>query len=401
MRIVKRIGNSHLEEMELIYDFICHFDVHRLLYAINGKHLDEDEILSLTDDINEYKAKLERQKHYLFKFCKTFPKEFASEDNKLPDASEKVSWRMRSGVAGVKKVFKTFCKVSQKKLPGGVDERQACEVSLINVKNYCLDLFGLSSYPECVKELFKTMFEFYESLDNCLVEARRCVKEVATIKGDAKRCLDILIKSCEKSKEQQAHIIEAMMDDPELKKAVMANKSLLGDEENSVLRDYKRSTNTMEQFAQKYYKNCSPKDVSRIGLYNACSETGDDPNLSLARIVFGDDLEKNRKINLVIEHFDELLPTKCKRGKIPAMSLYFFYEWCGSPTIVESFLKYFNKYYKEHRGQWDTIGNSAITGARGKYVKDKEKKYEKERQAMLKKIEALIASNTVKKENAS
>ena len=82
MRILPNIGNSHLEQMNLIYEFICNFDVHNLLFAINGKQLDEEQIISLTNDISEYHIKLKRQKQNLFKFCKTFPKEFASENNK-------------------------------------------------------------------------------------------------------------------------------------------------------------------------------------------------------------------------------------------------------------------------------------------------------------------------------
>lgn len=38
----------------MIYEFICGFDVHNLLYAINGKQLDEEEIVSLTNDIEDF-----------------------------------------------------------------------------------------------------------------------------------------------------------------------------------------------------------------------------------------------------------------------------------------------------------------------------------------------------------
>ena len=91
MHISRQIGNSHVEQMELIADFIDNFEVYRLLYAINGKQLDEDQIISLTNDINEYNAKLSRQKQYLFKYCKTFPKEFAHEENSLVDSSMAVA----------------------------------------------------------------------------------------------------------------------------------------------------------------------------------------------------------------------------------------------------------------------------------------------------------------------
>ena len=298
---------------------------------------------------------------------------------------------MRSGAACVKKVFKTFCKVSHKQLPPGTPEQQAIDRSLISSRNYMLELYGLSSYPQCVKDLFLVMHEFYSNMGDCLEEGMRALKEERLTKGDAHKCLEIFIKSCEKSREAQSHFIEAIKSDPELKKSVMENKSLSGDDENPVLKDYKKSASSKEQFAQHYYHNCSPKDVGKIAIYDAYSEADEDPCLSFAKVVFGNDEVKIRRINFVIEHFDDLLPQKCKRDKIPAMSLYFFYEWCASLLGVESFLNYFNKYYNEHGGRWGTIGKSAITGARSKDTTCRDDSLKKERKKMLDKIEALIS----------
>lgn len=390
MRTSTHIGNSHLEQMNLIYEFICQFDVNNLLYAINGKHLDEDEIVSLTNDISEYHVKLKRQKQYLFKFCKTFPKEFASEDNNLVDSSVKISWRMRSGSACAKRIFKRFCKASRKQLPEGMTEHQAHEVSLISAKNYSLDLYGLSSYPQCVKDLFMVMFEFYVDLNECLEEGLRTVKEVKVTKGDARKCLEIMTKSCEKSKKNQRLLIEAIMTDPNMKKAVLSNKTLSGDDENPVLKEFKNNLSGKEQFAQKYYKNCSPKDVDRITIYEVTT-VDEDPNLSFAKIVWGNNESRINMIDYVIEHFDELLPEKCKRSKIPAMNLFFFYKWSSPIVGVESFLKYFNKYYKEHNGHWDTIGKSAIMGASTKHTLCKDGSTQKLRDKMLAQIKTMLA----------
>lgn len=400
MRTSSKIGHSHLEEMNLIYEFICGFDVHNLLYAINGKQLDEEEIVSLTNDIEDYNAKLSRQKQYLFKYCKTFPKEFAHEDNNLVDSSVKVSWRMRSGSAGVKKVFKRFCKVSRKQLPEGVPEHQAHEVSLISVKNYMLDLFGLSSYPPCVKDLFRAMFEFYTNLSECLEEGLRALKEEKVIKGDARKCLDILIMSCEKSKKNQQVFIEAILADPEMKKAVLNNKTLSGDDENPVLKAYKNNSSNKEQFAQKYYHNCSPKDVDRITIYEVNSDADEDPNISFAKVIFGNNSKKIHEINYIIEHFDELLPSKCKRNKIHALNLFFFYEWCSPIVGIESFLSYFDKYYKEHGGRWETIGKSAITGARTKHSTCKDGSTQELKEEILSQIKSMLDKKFPPKEIA-
>lgn len=396
MRTSPHIGHSHLEQMNLIYEFICNFDIYSLLYAINGKHLDEDQIISLTNDISEYHAKLKRQKQYLFKFCKTFPKEFASEDNKIVDSSVKVSQRMRSGSAGIKKVFMRFCKISRKNQPAGVPDRQAHEVSLISTENYILDLFGLSSYPQCVKELFRVMFEFYMDLNECLEEGLRTVREVETIKGDARKCLEILFQACEKSKKHQQVLIEAIMTDPDMKDAIMKNNTFSGDG-NLVLKEFQKNTSGKEDFAQKYYKNCSPNDVDKITIYQVTSSE-EDPNLSFAKVVFGNDIEKIRRINYLIEHFDELLPEKCKRDKIPAMSLYFFYKWCKPIVGTDSFLKYFNKYYTEHRGKWLVIGKSSISNACTKHTQCKDGSTQKIEDKMLSQIQSMLAEEFPKTE---
>lgn len=401
MRTSPQIGNSHVEQMNLILEFIINFDIHNLLFAINGKNLDEDEIISLTNDICEYHVKLKRQKQYLFKFCKSFPKEFASEDNKLVDSSVKVSWRMRSGAAGIKKVFKRFCKVSYKQLPAGVPDHQAHEVSLISTPNYSIDLFGLSSYPQSVVNLFRVMYSFYVDMNECLQEGLRTVKEVEVTRGDARKCLDLLIEACDKSKKNQRVLIEAILSDPDMKKTVMNNKTFSGDDENPVLKDFKNNTSNKEQFAQKYYKNCSPKDVDKITIYKVTTDTDAEDPLCFAKLVFGNDETKIHRINYVIEHFDKLLPEKCKRDKIHAMNLFFFYEWCNPIVGVESFLNYFDKYYLEHGGHWKTIGKSAITGARTKDAQCKNGSTQKLKEEMLNQINTILNKKIPKMEIAS
>lgn len=389
MRTSPQIGHSHLEQMNLIYEFICHFDVDRLLYAINGKRLDEDEIVRLTNEINDYHAKLKRQKEYLFKFCRRFPMVFASDDNRQVDSSVKVSWRMRSGTACAKKIFKRFCKVSQKQLPQWVPDHQAHEVSLISSPNYSLQLFGLSSYPLCVKELFAEMYGFYVDLTECLEEGLRTIKEVEATKKNAPKCLSILLEACEKSKKNQRVLIEAIMTDPDMKSAVIKNKAISGDAENPVLKEFKDAETNKEPFAQKYYKNCSPKDVDKITIYQF-TKGEEDTNLAFAKVVFGDDEAKISRVNQIIEHFDELLPNPCKRNKIPALTLYFFYDWCQPNAGYESFLKYFNRNYKEHGGRWETIGKTAITGGRTKHTKCKDGSTQKHKEALLSQIAAML-----------
>jgi hypothetical protein len=394
MRTSNQIGNSHEDRMNLILKFILEFDVNKLLYAINGKQLREDEIISLTADIRDYHEKLRKQKIHLFDFGKTFNKEFATNDNKCFDTNVKISRKMRSGLVGIRdKIFKPFVKVTRKKLPNGCQPPQLQERSMISTNAYSADLFGLSSYPECVKELFKAMLEFYEDLDDCISEGMRILNEEKEVKQDKRHCLQCLINACEKSRKAQLHIIEAAQAEPDLKEALMKSVGLNGNQQNPVLNAFKKDSMS-EMFATAYFHNCLPSDIGKITLYRTWSESEEDPMMMMATTIFGNDKAKIKRINYIIRHFDTLLPNVCKRSQIPAYRLFVFMEWCGPIMGIDSFLNYFNKYYLEHGGKWKTIGKSAINGAKNRpYKSSNQHDYNQERSEMLNAITSLLNEN--------
>lgn len=389
-RTSPHIGNSPLEMMNLILEFVRNFEVERFLYAINGKHFDEEDIESITNDIKEYNTKLSRQKGHLYKFGKTFNKRFTTEDNKCFDSSLKISRKIRSGTAGVKKVFVKFCKPLRRHLPNGGENPQAHERSMINTPNYSADLFGLPSYPQCVKDLFAVMLEFYGNLDDCIEECKRQLSQEDATRHNPKQLLKILDEAIEKSKRDQSHIIMSMSSNPKMKEAIMNDESLSGDRHNPVLKDFKRCK-SLDEFAPKYFHNCLPTDISKITLYKCYSDSNEDPEMMMAMAVFGNDKEHIAHVNYAIDHFDQLLPAQCKRGKIPALSLFFFMQWCKTVTGVNSFLNYFNKRYVAAKGKWGTLGYSAINGAHSKCTLDKEDKIATQREIFIKNLEDLVS----------
>ena len=393
MQISRQIGSSHLEQMELIAKFISNFDVNRLIYAINGKQLDEDEILSLTLDIQEQKTKLDRQKQHLFRFGKVFNKEWTTDDNKCFDSSLKVSRRMRSGTKGVKNVIRRFCKISRRQLPPGQEAPQAIKVSMISSKNYVVDLFGLSSYPDCVKELFIVMLDFYDTLDECIHEAIRVLDEEKMLKEDKRKLLELFIEACEKSRKNQIHIIEAMESDPEFKAVLMKTASLTSEDANPVLKEWKNSKKE-ELFAVAYFHNCSPKDVGKITLYRTMHAADNDPELMKCMTLFGCDRQKANNILSAIRQFDTLLPEKCKREKIPAMHLFVFKKWCSEGIGCASFLSFFDERYKAAGGHWNTITPSALNGVSTNQYK-KIEQLETVKEEMLTKLGKLFPKDAV------
>ena len=383
MSVSRNIGHTHLEEMSLIWDFILNFDVDRLLYAINGKSLNESEIESITLDIIEQNTKLCRQKKHLFEFGKVFNKEFATDDNHFFDTSIKVSRKMRSGTKGAKDIFKKFCKVSRRK--PGEEPPQAINVSLISTHNYIGDMFGLTSYPDCVLNLFKAMMEFYGNLDDCIGEAMRTLQEEKATKKDNKKMLALFQQAYEKSRKNQIHIIEAMDADPVLKNAVMNNETLASGDINPVLKHWKNSDDE-EIFAAKFFHNCTPKDIGKITLHKVFIQTTDNKDLNRCMALLGCNEKKASQILEVIKHFDNILPEKCKRGKIPAMYLHVFMRWCGVGNAYSIFLRFFNLQYKAYGGKWEPIKETALSGVSTKSVKQYAEEYNTIKEEVEKKI---------------
>jgi hypothetical protein len=198
----------------------------------------------------------------------------------------------------------------------------------------------------------------------------------------------MLTDAKEKSRKAQIHIIEEMESNPELKEAILKSKGL-SEETNPVLKAY-REAEDKEAFAAEYYHNCTPRDINVMSLSDAALEANDDPEMLYALTLFDGDKQHVLHVNYAIEHFDDLLPDKCKRNKIPAMHLYFFMKWCKPSVGTQSFLKYFDKRYKKHDGKWGTIGYSAISGANTKETKNK-KESEKIKKDMMERLDEMLS----------
>lgn len=364
MKTSDKIGNSHVEEMEKILYFITSFNVHKLFYAISERHLDEDAIDNIRVNIQEQNARLERQKIYLFNYTKTCNREYALDDNKLVDSSARLSHKMRSGVRGIKNVLKSFTKKSRRPLRDG-GEAQAIDRSLIATENYMRDLFGLESYPACVKLLFQEMVSFYNNMNDCLHEAQRSLSEEKETRNDRQRCVELLEQACEKARHSMGFLLDAMEKDPDLKNVMTRTPDFQPTDNNPVLKAYVASSGDRRnggEFASKYYHNCSPNDVHKITFYQTVREAEGDADLIACMSIFNCNRERARCINYAISHFDEMLPEQCKRGQIPAVALAVLMRWCSTIIGYDAFLKYFSKRYLESGGKWAVIGKSALSG---------------------------------------
>lgn len=373
MQTSNKIGDSFFEIVESIVRYVNSFDVEKLLYAIDKKRFDKDTIEDIRLDIQEQNAKLSKQKKHLFDYTKDFNKVYTHENNKFVEHSKGLLYRMNSGVGGIRRQVKKFCLRSSSKLPKGASEPKAIERTLLAAKEYMADLFGLESYPECVKELFVEMVKFYNTLMECITEARRSLEEEKATKKNNRKCLELLIEAQKRCQKYQRIFVKTFETSPELKEMMMRDPTLMPGRDNPVMEDWRNCGATEAgrgAFASRYFHNCTPDDVGRITLYKTMTEADGDTDIFTAMTLFNCSRDKALSINRAIRNFDSLLPDRCKRDKIPALHLYVFMRWC-SPTIgYNAFLGYFNKRYKAAGGKHETIKSpSALSGANTKMSK--------------------------------
>lgn len=374
MKISSQIGHSHVEAMNLILRFIVSFNVHRLLYAISEKRLDEDAIRSITLDVEEKIISLKRQTLYLERFSMNYNNEWPADDNQCLDTSARLTLRMRSGIKGIKDQVMSFYKKSRRRLPEGQEAPQAIDHSLISPKEtYISDLFGLETYPECVHELFLAMISFHDQMHVCLNISLGALSEEKETRQDVRRCLELMAEAREKSRKNLIAILEAIDSNPALKKVIMQSESLQPTDANPVLKAWVESrgdNDTESRFAAEYFHNCTQKDVDNLELFMVVSEAGGDRNLVECMTIFNCGAERARNINSAICRFDSFLPEKCKGNKVPATYLYVFMKWCGDGVGYETFLNYFFKHYKAAGGTRDRIEKSSLSGAAHKAARN-------------------------------
>lgn len=376
MHISRNIGSNTAEEMMLICQFIEDFNVERLMTAIDESHFDESDVVCMKCDINVQNAKLEKQKVGLVKLSKTFNKEFATYNNKDFTTADITARRMKSGSKGIKDIFKKFTPRISSRLPEGAPEPQAIVYSSLSRKEYQLNLFGLEEYPHCVKDLLLSMIDFFNNINNCIGICQTVIDEEEKISHDKKRCLELLKNACEKAILSQRHVIEALRDDPAVRKAMQENKSLNDDTENKIFLN-QRKHKTEEDFAQHGFHKFNPGEISKLVLRNAINEAGSDATTSIEQVLFPKaNHDKILDIRYVIQHFDELLKdTNCKRGCIPSYIMVLFMKWCGVSSNLNLFCNYFSKAYSNN-GRYNAPKAAALCSARTKLNKEKKSKGE-------------------------
>lgn len=331
------------------------FEQGKYLNAIYDCRLKKDEVLSVTEYVKEYKAKLSKEHLALAKFALTFNSEYATENNKCFDSAEKLFGKIRSTISGSKRIYKRFCRTVRKRTPPFASQRPSVfkRSELVN-DYYSGQLFGIETYDKCVQQLYEQLEDFFFELVKCLALCRMIITEENSIRNTPERCMDIYRECYDKMVSNSRMMVRTF------KESKIVPPSEIEERRNKAgsLRDF-------------ICNNYHMYDLSQFQMYVVVSElTKDNKMTDVEKILFGaDNIEMAEKARLIIHHFDELENNAHKgkhKDKHSSYCVASFMLWCGVGNTQDDKVKLFVEEYfnKNYNGEYPPVKTNAVNNAK-------------------------------------
>lgn len=340
---------------------------------LNGLHIGvfkESDVVKLCEFLSQTIAKMKREGERLTEYSAVFLKTFATDDNGYYDSWLTMSKKIKRTVSATLKVMSKFHvrqsrRILRMRMLYCKPELKPYETSSITRETATVDMYGLTSYPECVSRLYDLMMEFRtvwkETYHTCSVTIRK-EREIRKV---PEFVLGTFQEFREKCMKKYRHVFDV------LNHADITYSDSLKNERLTCGSD--------EEFAVKGYHSYQRSDVERMVLKEA-DEMGMLYGISaMEGYLFGKDVERVMKVKYVIEHFDELLEgSDANRKKLPARCVAWFMGWCkiSGEKTEKDFVKYFMERYRQ-TGSHGVVTYKAVNAAKNDSLKsgsDKERK---------------------------
>ena len=358
------IVDKNEEGLQMIIDAAEKFEQGRYLNAIIDCHLKKNEILMMTEFVNEYKAKLGREHLALAKFALTFNSEYATRNNMCFDTAERLFNRIRSTIKCSKDIYKKFCRTIRKRLPATAPQRPSIfKRSEIANDYHSGQMFGIETYDECVQKLYTQLEAFFLELVKCLALCRMILMEETNIRNTPERCAQIY-KLC----------YEKMLNNSRMMVRTFKENRMAP---SSEMEERKKNAGSLKDFICSNYHKYGP-DQFQMHVVASELNKGDDMT-DEEKILFGaNNKELVEKVRLVIRHFDELELNAHKgkhKDKHSAYCVASFMLWCGIGTTNDNKVSlfvddYFNLTYK---GAYPSVKVNSVNSAKNILLYDKKK----------------------------
>lgn len=360
------------DTLNLIIEKAEEFDQERVLNGLDVRHYAVEEVQMLVAHVREYHAKLQKEIVALVKFSQDFNKQYATDNNKCFDTAGRLFNRIRSSIAGTKKLYKKFCPRIRRQGPmrDGVEQRPSVFThSVLSMQEHTSSLFGTEGYHECVDELCKEMEGFFRDLVIGLKLCRDVMQQEKEIRGDYPRVLSIYERCCSEVVNESRGLMQTLEQCRDMQADEMTQK--------------KTAAKSLQKFVSDSFHTVDKSQFQMHAVIDAISKGKRNGLTELESVLWNNNLEFVQQVRLAIQRFDELEP----RGqmdrmagvcKLSAKYVAMLMKWCGitgtgkEKQFVE---EYFNRTYQ---GMYKRLGYSSVNTAKNKFTDEEYETFCKE-----------------------
>ena len=353
------IGSS----MRLVAEKCEQVSIESFLMGVYHKLKSEEEVRKCNREVEDCVRKMQYEYERMDAEKTVFLRSIATRDNKCYDSCRFLAGKLRGSMSGAKKVFKKFhirARAHDNRLRemNGGDKRSEYESSYLSQPaTSCM--FGLQSYPECVRVLFDNMMLFNGQLKKVYLLIHEVVRREEEIRNDHEMCYELLKDFLRSSRTFLATINN--LNDVNSENVVCENSIVQ-------MRDEHKAD---DEFASALYHNVTPDALLTWVLREMCRIKEAKGLTEVEQYLWGQDEEKVKRIRCAIENFDSLLPkdVTIRNNKLPAKYVAMFMYWCGitNKKTESVFIDYFNGGYVE-KGMYQTILYNAVNNAKNKII---------------------------------
>lgn len=326
------------------------FNAGGFLESLRRRNLSTYEIDQLIDEVREYQLKMNREVKALVKFSEHFLDNFATSNNRCYETAEQLFNRIRSTISAARKVLRKTCPRRMRRQPEGKERPLFYLRSMLTVETHTGDLFGIDSFELSVQTLYQEMTTFFVTVINTLALCHRMIVSESEIRQDANRCLDIYNDTCAR-----------LMDEVSQMSRWLESVKQLPD---NALLQRKRQARSEKAFARENYHQYTPTELKQMLVIELLKQGRNDGLTEAEALLWPDDHQQALRVRQVIPLFDQLGAEGLK-GKMDSGIVIEFLKWCRVESRHEKQLyQYFCQTYKEHGGQLQTLGWSAVCQVR-------------------------------------
>ena len=323
------------------------FEQDRFIAGIQARHFTKYDIEQALDMVATYQSRMNIEARSLVRFSETFIQQFATDNNKCFETAERYFNRIRSTLFAIKKVFQKTTPRSMVQLPEGTQQPTVFERSSLSYGACVIDMWGLSSYDECVQVFYRRLETLLTTAATTLALCHQMIESEEKIRQDVHQLKSIYHESCEQlmsSVREFADFLGAMQQMPETE-----------------LSERRKKARSMDEFLKNEYHNVPKKEFKKYVFLEVMRKGRNEGLTEEETYLFHDDRDKVRMVRKAIEHFDEM-NVEGQLGKLDSTRIVYFLKWCAVEKKKEKRLyQYFCDNYK---GRYKLLVWSAVSKER-------------------------------------